>query len=226
MRGLGVVALVFAGVIMVGQALALATVPISYASLAFDMGELATAVYLVAILPALASLALGLVLILGRHSLAERLFDDSDISLAVGPADGLRIGFILLGAWLVLSAIPEAFLALAQGVFQTSATLGVWDAYSVPGADLFGAYANIVMPAVRIALGILLVAKAKPIAARLWSGPAPAPANAARPACPECGELYDPTDYVEGAEIRCGRCGMLLREGGDLTSGSSGRPER
>jgi hypothetical protein len=223
-RGLGVVALVFAGVMMIGQAIALVTVPITYASMAFDMGELATAVYLVAMLPALASLALGLVLILARHSLAERLFDHSDISVSIGPADALRIGFTLLGVWLVLGAIPEAFLALAQGVFQTSATLGVLDVYSVLGADLFGAYANFVMPAVRIALGIFLVAKAEPIAERLWSGPAPAPVKTPRSACSACGETYDPADYVEGAEIRCERCGMLLREGGDLTSASSRTP--
>ncbi len=171
MRGIGVVALVFAGVMMMWQAIALTSIPISYATLASDLGELQTGVYVFQILPAVTAFALGLTLILGRHSLARRLFDDSEISVAIAPAEGLRIGLTLIGTWLVANAIPGFFVSLAQGALQTSVVLDAWEGYSVPPADIFGAYVNIVMPAVSIVIGVLLVVKAKSIAVRLWSGP-------------------------------------------------------
>lgn len=72
MKKLGIVALVFAGFILLGQSLTLIGEPFLYLALGSDGYDISAQLYVVAMVPALASLALGLALILKRRSLADR----------------------------------------------------------------------------------------------------------------------------------------------------------
>lgn len=168
MRKFGAVGIVFAGIMLISQAIALSSVPITYATLAFDMGSLPAWVYLTAMIPALVALLLGVVLIIQRHAVAEMLFEDTEAPGAIEPQEALRLGLILMGIWLVASAVPSLLLAVSQVIQQSLAFTSVWEGYPVPGQDVWGAFSYTAIPALQLVIGVVLTRFAPSIAARLY----------------------------------------------------------
>ncbi len=124
-----------------------------------------------ALTPPLVAVLLGLLLVVNRNRLADRLFEDSDIELGAAGPDLLRAGLVSLGVSMIAFAV---LAALSTGVFTVSTlvqertTLG--DVPYLSDVTVGDWLPSLLADAARLAIGLFLVLRAEAIARRLWSG--------------------------------------------------------
>lgn len=206
MRKLGIVAIVLIGLWTIVLAFAQAinkawTAPEALGSLIFSAGLL----------------AFGILLIFGRNWLADRWFQDSSLGASIDAISILRVGFVLIGVYLIASAIPVLSGVVLAGFYvaiaQDSQPMNYF------GYDPFiweGIVRGSSSGIVSLGFGLLLIKRSAPLADRLWSGRKVKERTASiSPACPSCGTPYDPADYSpDAAEPWCFTCHKPL----DLSS--------
>ena len=216
MRKLGVLGIALVGVLLLVSSVGFIWLPISVVFADIGGYPKALAVFL-ATMPFLLSLGGGIFLLDRRDPLSELWFSDSESPLAVAPDDMLRMGLVLIGAYLFVEAIPALvsqltvpFVQIIQINAQIDAGLGASDVWS----DLVRAAPNILATIVRLGIGWLLIARSAGIAERLI-GVSSRVKEAQVPqsllACPSCGAPFDPSEYAGGLlEPRCATCNQPL----------------
>ncbi len=215
MRKLGVLGIALVGVLLLITSVGFYWLPISV--IFADMGSYPKllAVFLAA-LPFLVCVAGGLFLLNRRDSLAERWFPVSESPFVLASDDLLRVGLVLIGAYLFAEAIPSLVSQLTSPIVQivqinaqVDAGLGAPDVWS----QLLTATPSILATVARLGIGWFLVARSGRIAARLIgdSSPVQGSPNSAVLACPTCGAPYDLSEYEGGlVEPRCATCKQPL----------------
>lgn len=200
MKKLGTVGLVLMGFYFLSQGIQNLTA-LSY--FAWPDESMTPLQYLLASLPAIVAVTVGVFLIAKRSVLADYLFDDTAPEIAVDATDVLRIGFTLLGAWFALVAMPQ--------LIQTFTDTSLWSSLAGPdGMALSSVWSMIFGSLTYLVMGVLLVIYAGPLARRLAhvrieDSPVPS-----LPACPNCGTAYEPQDYDDSAVALCARCHQPL----------------
>lgn len=211
MRKLAMLGMVLIGIMFLMNGVVYIAYPFSAFSNGFKTGWPAL---VVAALPALAYLVGGAFLITRRAWLAGRFFPDEDAPLAALPVDLVRTGLVLVGAFMMASAVPSLFNLVASGVMQVTVfnsgqALTTADAWQ----EVWGTVPGVLATLVSFAVGWFLVARSRSLTDRLLrepKPPAPAPVVSG-PACPSCGAPYDPADYRGGLVTpRCPACGSPL----------------
>lgn len=196
MKKLGAVGLVLMGFYFLSQGVQNLTALSYYSSLDESLTPLH---YLLAALPAIVAVTVGVFLIAKRSELADYLFDETVPDVAVDATGVLRIGITLLGSWFALLAIPR--------LIQTFTDASIWSALA--GPDDFGlssVWPMIFSTLTHLIMGFLLIAFAGPLAHRLTRGRIEDRPATSLPACPNCGTEYDLDDYEYGVVALCTRC--------------------
>lgn len=214
MRKLGIVAIVLAGLYMVGMGLAHISLPISVLTLRANPGVQIGWVFVLSLLPPILLLAVGAFLIGGRNRLAERWFDVSPLDVSLEAKALLRLALIVVGIGMIVRSLQSVLNVTTRSLVQTGRQGSV---FSPPaGSMLWDALPETLVGLVQIGLGLLLVGYSQRLAERLWTGrPAEAPrAQTPLPTCPSCGTPYNPADYRTDVESpKCSACGGPLNRG-------------
>jgi len=223
MKRLGVIALVVTGLLAILQGTAFLGFAFTPELLGAKMDGIQLFNLASSVLPAVAAIAIGFVLIAFRMGLANRWFEDGEVSTSVDAQSLLRLTLVATGVWALASAIPmllgSIMTAFAFGAGGYSQAAGVVQ----PFLDV----APRALPQIlQIATGVLLIGYSRPLARRLWQGRATAAETPVRsPAvCPSCGEPYVPGDYQDIENARCARCKepLIIRSDGATQGDSSG----
>jgi hypothetical protein len=211
MRRLGVVAIVFVGLLALTASPSLLNHPLS----AIRSDSPSVALMLFAFLPAALSFAGGLFLIIRRHELAAAWFDESPVDVVVDSVSVLRLVFIVTGVLILI----QGAAALATSIATTAVMAANGGPAPEPGGLgglIVSALPVLVFTAVTAGLAWLLVIKSGALAQWLLRPRQPGPPRPAPlPTCPSCEEPYDPSDYVGGStRARCAKCGERLPSDG------------
>jgi hypothetical protein len=197
MRKLGFVVIVAAGLYALLAALQLLSLPVSFLTMVGQPGFPGRGFIVLALIPTLGCLALGLVLIWRRQSLADRWFKDSDVDIAVGAPELLRIGLLVAGVAMFIQGFTSMLARLYYSVFLA------------PQQWLQNA-ASVLAPV----LAALLVVFSRPLSVWLWTGRQPKQSTPQRHdcqhRCPACGAPFNPADYRAGIPPQCSECGGPL----------------
>ena len=212
MRKIGVVALVVTGLIVITDAISL------IATLGWTLPQLgdptqrsvAIASILTVIVVIGFYIGFGSYLIRGRDRLASKWFGDEPAP-EVDASALLRVGFLLMGVWLIATALPQIINGI--GTFATRVIMQRLYDLDVAGSieQRLQDGLNVVAYTVVLVGAVILIAKSKWFADRLWAAPVPAvePPECTA-SCSVCGQPYDPKEYVDMTIARCIKCGSLL----------------
>jgi hypothetical protein len=206
------------GLVILAGSFSLLQLPLSVFFMGLTFWE-AVVACVVALVPAVASLALAVFLIRDRERIAAWYLPDDDAAPSASAESLLRVGLVLLGLYLVAQAIP-ALLALLTSPFVNWLQARVDTIYGDSGfADpvswglLVQSIPRALSALVSLTIGCLLLAKREWIIARI-PGDSPvvgAEAEEAQARCQNCGASYDPSDYEGGiAEPLCADCKQPL----------------
>jgi hypothetical protein len=205
MKKLGVIALVVTGLLAILQGTAFLGFAFTPELLGAKMDGIQLFNLASSVLPAVAALGIGFILIGFRVGLANRWFEDGELSTSVDAQSLLQLTFLATGVWALASAIPmllgSIMTAFAFGAGGYSQAAGVVQ----PFLDV----APRALPQIlQIATGMLLIGYSRPLARRLWQGRATADATPVRSlaVCPSGGEPYVPEDYRDTENALCSRC--------------------
>ena len=151
----------------------------------------------------------GYWLVAKRHALAARLFEETDVAIAVDGRTLLRVGVIVIGVVWVFGSIPRWLSAFTMSLTFFSA--GNEYLY-VTWMDILP---NALAGAVELGVGLLFVLRSEAVAGRLWtlgatSSQVQAPESPVLE-CPVCGAPYDPAEYRDMDAARCVKCGSRLQ---------------
>jgi hypothetical protein len=223
MKKLGVIAIVAIGLLAILQGTAFLGFAFPSDLFAARMDGIQLFNLAASVLPAVAALAIGSILIAFRMGLANRWFEDGEISTTVDAQSLLRVTLLATGVWALASAIP-----MLLGSLMTAFAFGAGGYSQAAGvAQPFLDVAPRALPQLlQIAAGVLLIGYSRPLARRLWQGRARADETtvSSSSVCPSCGEPYVPGDYGDAENARCTRCKQPLttRSEGATQSNSSG----
>jgi preprotein translocase subunit Sec61beta len=208
-KRIGSLALVLIGIWVLTQALLLLAYPLNVALYGSGGGVRRLVAVPVSLVPALAVALLGVWLIARRRQLSARWFDDDGPELRLDGRSLLRVGLLLIG----VSAFVAGIMALLNAAMRFVLYVGPPAEFGAEEA-LRGLAPELVVGAAGIVVGLLLVAVARPLSRRLWTGHGtpPAPRAPELPHCPRCGAAYDPADYEWGGSFppTCDACGGTL----------------
>jgi len=214
MRKLTAILAAFVGVLILPTAFATAYGPINAF---FFEGPTSTKVMfgLLTAIPLVASCAIATFLIAGRERIASRLVPGEGAPPTVTAPDLIRAGLVLLGIYLVATAIPALIsiaITPAANYLQAKAiTLYGEPDYSqlsLP-AFLLGKASAIISALASLGIGSYLIARRERVVS--WALGLPI-VEVAEPlesvaVCGNCGAGYDPADYDGGvSEARCMNC--------------------
>ena len=216
MRNIGVVAVVFMGILVVAQAIALVNFTISMWPMFWDEGFPGVLMVLASIVPVAVTLAFGAYLITRRHQLADAWFNDDSAEVVIEPEILLRTGLILVGVWLIATSLPSFARPFLTWIVQAvrDGTMDSVFAESAPPmfTGFLFALPDLLVLSVEMAFGALLILRSRQIAERLWNGASEAAEKVCVDhLCPSCGEPYDPSGYRDDVtEPRCSKCGASV----------------
>ena len=217
MRRLGPFTLFLAGIAVITQAVlylfeVITTFPgFGYPVEWLDMWPFYSSVFAVLLL-----MALGTALIWNRNRLADRLFEDSELKLAIDAVSLLRVGLIVLGIFIGIEGIQRVIFTVNNWAYQiayAAAMEGAFEdpvqaaAVSNPGW-VWSVTLGLFLGMLQIGISALLVLRSERVAGRLWSLPAASATESVREStlCPTCGTEYDPDDYRDLSTARCTEC--------------------
>jgi hypothetical protein len=195
LRRLGTIALVCVGLVIV----ALTVAPLEIALLVTfgDAGFSDSVVSrILAWVPIVAAIVIGLWLIRSRDRLAVRWFDDSPADLRADSRGLLRLAVLVVGIVLIARGIPSLVSGLASGVQTWSESSGGFSETHLSwvwGQALFSSAA----PFVELVVGALLIAYSARIAGRLWA-PRGGPTSTVAEAISVPGPEHEATDGSVG----------------------------
>lgn len=200
------------GVLVFVQALSYSILPLNVAVSAVPMGQ-KVPMLLLALIPPLLALAIGLGLFFNRKRIAERYTTDGTEALWPSSPDVLRVAIVVLGLGLISNGLPSLARYIV-GPFtswwlSSSVGDGVFMASAIsPQQYLIENAPESVAALVSTGLGIWLIWTRGSLVTRFMGDSSTA--SAAQPVlseCPSCGAAYDPADYEGGvAQPRCGSC--------------------
>ena len=206
------------GLVILAGSFSLLQLPISVFFMGLTLWQ-AVAASVLALVPAVASVALAVFFIRDRERIAAWYLPDDDAAPSVPAESLLRVGLVLLGLYLVAQAIPT-LLALLTSPLVSWLQARVDTIYGDPGFASLTTWTQLVQnipralsTLVSLAIGCLLLAKREWIIARIPSdSPVVSAESGKSPArCESCGASYDPSDYEGGiAEPRCTTCKQPL----------------
>jgi len=157
------------------------------------------------VLPMAGAFAIGALLIAYRMRFADRWFEDGEVSTSIDATSLLRVALLAIGAWMVASATPALL-----GSITTALTMRAGGYSQDPGMvpSLFDLVPRALPQVLEIAVGMVLIARSKSLADRLWMGRPAAEESPAPPlsVCPSCGEPYAPSEYGDVENAKCSRC--------------------
>jgi len=213
-RKLSALLVALLGLFVLVESLQLLYSPISVGLMDLPVGTKALAAAL-SLLPAIATLAIGVYLMVARERIVLWYLPGSDDALSISAESLLRAGLVLLGVYLVAQALPE-FVKSAGYPLADWLQLRADQVYGQPDFATFALTSSLIrnVPAVLSALvslgfGLFLLAKRESIVARVFQiAPVPAQIDDPLPAhCPNCGAGYDPSDYDSRfGDSRCASC--------------------
>lgn len=212
MKRLTSVAIAIVGIVLVTRSFLFVSQVLSLLDYAGEVGMGSTMWSVIGALATTAlTFAVGVALFLGRDKVAARLVgEDGDEPIAV--EEPLRVGLVLVGVWLVVSAAPQFVGTLCDWLYREAMASRDQLDYAMGGvrtADYVGAF---VRDAVQVLLGASLTLGAGALSRRLWrqapqvemTDAAPKPEQTDR--CPHCGFAYSPSDYTDMTVARCVEC--------------------
>jgi hypothetical protein len=218
MRKVGVLAIVLVGFVFVLDAVGRLTFPVQVlATRGLSTGTWVPAL-LWALVPVLASGAIGAYLLVSRERLAGMLFGEIEVSPAVAAADLVRAGFLLTGVYLMVQSAPSLISeagALAVQISETGQYPGAGIVVLSSG-DLrvlvFRALPGILATLASFGLGWFLAARSRQLATRVTGAVSTSATDpVSLRACLSCGAVYDPSDYEGGlCEPKCATCKQPL----------------
>ena len=208
MRKLGSLGFVLLGIAFFLTAVNYLNLPfLIYGGGQFGFGRLPTWLgVLLSFVPFVVAAGIGLLLIVNRDRAAQAVIPDQEVPSVSLSSDQLaRLAMIILGVYLVLSAVPALFAVLVNGV--------VADAEGASDPVGFLLLRNL-QPLLSFVLGSVLVLRSEAVArwlgrsrAKLADDTPPAPVAT----CPSCGASYDPADYEGGlSQPLCPECKQPL----------------
>lgn len=217
MRKLGTIAIVWIGLVTLVQGVTLVGAFLPVGQLMIDGTELHPLLaYLFAALPFIGSLTLGALLIMNRHRLARRWFDDTPIDISLDGTALMRFSLIFIGVVLFTMAILSLFGKFPRIYSMATRSDLSWAISGATEPTLSDIFLTLLRDLVQLGLGALFVMRSQPLAERLWAGRTATPAEAGSdPAplstCKSCGQPFDPEDYIGGLVIpKCSGCGEPL----------------
>jgi hypothetical protein len=209
-RKSGTLVFVALGFLALIQALTLFGYPASVIGAQGLSGSEMRSLWVVSFLPLISSISAGVLLIIGREWLADRLLPGESPEFAVDAASLLRIGLTVLGVWLFAQSISDVASVPMRLALQSAQERVL---YENLGARSYVPYllGTLATPILRLSVGALLVIFSKRLSERLWprdsSEPEADTVEAAMPRCPNCGTQFDPEDYRDGlATPLCVEC--------------------
>jgi len=211
LKQLGVVAIVFVGLMSIMQALTF-VVSNTWVLLAFREPTPENVVSSIGVLAGVAlSLALGFLLLAKRHRLADRLLDDTEVDFAIDGVTLLRVAVIVFGLILLVGSAPRLIGAASAWASQEALERSYEMELTQDPSVYWTVAADALIGIIEALVGVLFLVRSQSLAERLWLGARPI-AVVTRPmsACPSCGAAFDPDDYVDKASARCIECRDLL----------------
>ena len=200
------------GVPIFVQTLSYAILPLNVAVSAMPMKQ-KVPMLLLALIPPLLALAIGLGLFLNRRRIAERYTPEGTEALWPSSPALMRVAVVILGLGLFANGLPS-LARYTVGPFTSwwlasSLTDGAWMASAIsPQQYLIENAPDAVAALVSLGLGVWLIWARDSLVARFTGDRLTTTAE--RPAsgsCPSCGAEYDPADYEGGvAQPRCMNC--------------------
>ncbi len=214
LKQLGVVAIVFVGLMSIMQALTF----IAGNTWAFTMISDPTPENVISFIGVVAgvalSLALGFILLAKRHRLADRLLDDTEVDFAIDGVTLLRVAVIVFGLILLVGSVPRLIGSVSAWASQLALERSYDMQLSQDPSVYWSIAAGALVGIIEAVVGVIFLVRSQSLAERLWFGARPI-AVVSRPmsACPSCGAAFDPDDYVDRASARCVECRDLLFPG-------------
>ena len=163
MRRLGAIALVCVGIMVMASM----GYPLQWALALSSTSGWGTLPVALSWIPIVAAIAVGLGLILARHALAARWFDDSDSAIDTDPGTLLRLGLLVVGVVLIARGIPALIAGVTSGLVTSfGGPDGGFRPHEVwRWSRTLTASAG---PAAQLVAGALLLASSTRLADRLW----------------------------------------------------------
>ena len=165
MRSLGAIALVVAGIMVMASMLSSLQNAVLWASMQYS--GIGTLPQILAWIPVVAAVAIGLWLIRKRHALAARWFHDSESAIDSDPRTLLRLGLLVVGVVLVARGIPALIAGVTSGIvtgwYGNDNGTGTYTAWMWSRALTHSAG-----PVAELVVGALVLAYAARLADRLW----------------------------------------------------------
>jgi len=163
LRSLGAIALVVAGIMVMASM----GYPLQWALALSSTSGWGTLPVALSWIPIVAAIAVRLGLILARHALAARWFDDSESAIDTDPRTLLRLGLLVVGVVLVARGIPALIAGVTSGIvtgwYGNDNGTGTYTAWMWSRALTHSAG-----PVAELVVGALVLANAARLADRLW----------------------------------------------------------
>ncbi len=164
-RRLGVVAIVWVGLMAVLAGIAMMSLPVSFFGTSNELDPTPVALYVAMVLPALAAFLFAAILILGRRSISEWLFEDEEIDLAADPARLLGPALAIMGVWIVSASLPELiaqFVILLSNSLQMAASFQ--EIGGLGGSSLWDYLTQLTAPVLETTIGVILIIRSSQLA--------------------------------------------------------------
>lgn len=150
---------------------------------------------------------LGLMLILERDRVSAWLFPDDEVAVTLDAESALIVGIAMTGLWLGTRGAATAAGATGSLVSILFPAAGPDSGYLYVPMELGAVVTPAVTAITEVVLGLILLTRARKIAARVLRVPVNQPAaTLTEMRCLECGAAYDPADYRSDSTAHCGEC--------------------
>ena len=205
MKKLGVIVIVAIGLLAVLQGTVYLGFVFSLASPGTGMDGSQILNVMSSVVPMAGALAIGILLITYRMSLADRWFEDGDVSASIDATSLLRVVLLAVGAWMVATATPALLGSILAAIMIR---VGGYSQEFGLAPSLFEMAPRVLPQTLEIAVGAVLIARSEPLSRRLWQGRPAVEQPPVQPpsACPSCGEPYAASDYRDTENAKCSRC--------------------
>ena len=167
------------------------------------------------LVPCIIALAAGLLLLLGRWQFAEAWFpDDDNVSSSLSGPEVVRVGLVLIGAWLLFGAAPSLLSVIITTAYAFMQASGLVGAAAARSTQLPSLGMSLINPIATFIVGWALIANSSRISNRFMSSrdqPEKPDIPPSTDHCPSCGAEYDSADYEGGlSPALCPQCKQPL----------------
>ena len=202
MRKLGAVGIAMVGLVFLLAAVSYLSLPIS-ASTNLQIANIPKWWIALTLVPCVIALAAGLLLLLGRWQFAEAWFpDDDSVSSSLSGPEVVRVGLVLIGAWLLFGAAPSLLSVIITTAYALMQESGLVGAAAARSTQLPALGMSLINPIATFIVGWALIANSSRISNRFMS-------DRDQPEKPDI--PYDSADYEGGlSPALCPQCKQPL----------------